>query len=202
MKLFITLLLTLSITLAYANTDTDPIKGYQIGDVATDFSLKGVDGNFVSLRDFDDANGYIVIFTCNTCPYAQMYEDRIIELHNKYASAGYPVIAINPNDPEVKEGDSYAEMKVRANEKGFQFPYLFDAGQAVFPQYGATKTPHVFVLDKSMTVKYIGAIDDNPQDATAVGVKYVEEAIAAIGTGKDPSPSTTKAIGCGIKVKA
>lgn len=200
MKTIITLLLTLAVAMATASTD--PIKGYEVGDVATDFSLKGVDGKFVSLGDYADAKGYVVIFTCNTCPYAKMYEDRIIELHNKYSTKGFPVIAINPNDPEVKEGDSFDAMKVRASEKGFEFPYLFDAGQAVFPQYGATKTPHVFILDAKMVVKYIGAIDDNPQDADAAGVKYVEDAIAAIAAGNDPTPATTKAIGCGIKVKA
>lgn len=200
MKTIITLLLTL--TLALATASTDPIKGYEVGDVATDFSLKGVDGKFVSLGDYADAKGYVVIFTCNTCPYAKMYEDRIIELHNKYSAKGFPVIAINPNDPEVQEGDSFNAMKERASEKGFGFPYLFDAGQAVFPQYGATKTPHVFILDAKKVVKYIGAIDDNPQDANATGVKYVEDAIAAIASGNDPTPATTKAIGCGIKVKA
>ncbi|MEL6389376.1 MAG: thioredoxin family protein [Bacteroidota bacterium] len=181
---------------------TPPADGLKIGDKATDFSLKNIDGNFVSLSDFAEAKGYVVIFTCNTCPYAKMYEDRITALHDKYAGEGFPVIAINPNDPEVKPGDGYDEMKVRAKEKSFQFPYLFDAGQAVYPQYGATKTPHVFVLDADMIVKYIGAIDDNPQDASSVGVKYVEDAIEAIANGKNPDPATTKAIGCGIKVKA
>jgi len=200
MKTLFTLFFSLSVAFAFANNG--PVKGYQIGDVATDFSLKNVDGNFVSLGDFKDAKGYIVIFTCNTCPYAVMYEDRIKSLHDKFANQGFPVIAINPNDPEVKEGDSQAAMKVRASEKEFDFPYLFDAGQAVYPQYGATKTPHVFILDATKTVKYIGAIDDNPQDATSVGVKYVEDAVAAIAKGMDPSPATTKAIGCGIKVKA
>ena len=125
----------------------------------------------------------------------------IRDRHERHAANGFPVIAINPNDPEVKEGDSFNAMKVRAKEKGFSFPYLFDAGQAVFPQYGATKTPHVYVLDKNMEVKYIGAIDDNPQDATAVGDKYVDEAVAAIKAGKNPTPATTKAIGCSIKAK-
>ncbi len=186
--------------LAIANNPTSG--GYQVGDVATDFSLKNIDGKFVSLSDFKDAKGYIVVFTCNTCPYAVMYEDRIKALHDKYADQGYPVIAINPNDPEVKEGDSWDAMKVRAKEKGFDFPYLFDAGQMVFPQYGATKTPHVYVLDSDKVVKYIGAIDDNPQDATAVGDKYVEAAVESLKMGKSPDPSLTKAIGCSIKVKA
>ncbi len=189
------------LTAAVAFMSFSFVEGYQVGDTATDFSLKNIDDKFVSLSDFEGAEGYIVIFTCNTCPYAVMYEDRIQELHERHAANGYPVIAINPNDPEVKEGDSFAKMKVRAKEKGFDFPYLFDAGQAVYPQYGATKTPHVYILDKDMEVKYIGAIDDNPQDATAVGVKYVDDAVAALKAGKNPTPATTKAIGCSIKVK-
>ena len=201
MKNIITLFLVLSASIMMAaNIPTEG--GLQVGDKAPDFSLKNLDGSFVSLSDYKDAKGYIVIFTCNTCPYAVMYEDRIKELHSKYARMGYPVIAINPNDPSVKEGDSPADMKVRAQEKGFEFPYLFDAGQTVFPQYGATKTPHVYLLDSNKIVKYIGAIDDNPQDAKGADVKYVEAAIDALSKGQNPNPSMTKAIGCSIKVKA
>lgn len=175
------------------------IDGYAIGDTATDFSLKNIDDTFVSLSDYPEAEGYIVIFTCNTCPYAVLYEDRIKGLHDKYASQGFPVIAINPNNPEKKAGDSFTKMKERAGDKSFDFPYLFDAGQVVYPQYGATKTPHTFVLDKDLVVRYIGAIDDNPQDPSGVGVAYVESAVASIKAGKEPTPATTKAIGCGIK---
>jgi len=194
------LLLLLPIAFLAISAGVLPTNGYQIGDTATDFSLKNVDDTFVSLSDFENAKGYIVIFTCNTCPYAVMYEDRIAQLHNKFSDKGYPVIAINPNDPAVKEGDSYTAMKDRAKEQNIQYPYLFDSGQVVFPQYGATKTPHVFVLDADRVVKYIGAIDDNPQDATAVGDKYVEAAIASLDAGNNPDPATTKAIGCSIKV--
>ena len=199
MKSLLTTLALLSFTFILAAAG--PGDGLKIGDVATDFSLKNVDGSFVSMADYDDAEGFIVIFTCNTCPYAVMYEDRINDLHSKYADKGYPVIAINPNDPEIKSGDGVAEMKQRAQKKSFNFPYLFDAGQYVYPQYGATKTPHVFVLDKDLVVQYIGAIDDNPQDASSVGVKYVEGAVEALKAGQSPSPRTTKAIGCSIKVK-
>lgn len=181
---------------------TTPIHdGYHVGDTASDFSLKSTTGNFVSLSDFEDAKGYIVIFTCNHCPYAVFYEDRIIELHNKYANQGYPVIAINPNDPEVVPEDDFDQMAVRAAEKSFPFVYLFDGKQEVFPKYGATKTPHVYLLDKEMTVKYIGAIDDSPKDPTTVDEKYLENAIDAVMMGKNPNPDATKAIGCSIKVK-
>ena len=175
--------------------------GYEVGDTADDFNLKNIDDNFVSLADFEEANGFIVIFTCNTCPVAKQYEDRIIALHAKYASQGFPVIAINPNDPEIKPGDSFAAMKTRAADKGFDFPYLFDADQTVYPAYGATKTPHVFLLDDQRVVKYIGAIDDSPQSASGVEETYLENAIEAMKSGNDPDPSFTKAIGCSIKAK-
>ena len=133
-------------------------KGYKPGDVATDFKLKNVDGKFVSLADYSKAKGYIVVFTCNHCPYAVAYEDRIIALDKKYASKGYPVIAINPNDPAAQPKDSYQAMQVRAKEKAFSFPYLFDDGQKIYPQYGATKTPHVFVLNKEKGKNIISII--------------------------------------------
>ena len=176
--------------------------GYKVGDQAADFSLKNVDGTMVSLASMKGVNGYIVVFTCNTCPYSVMYEDRIIDLHNKFASQGYPVVAINPNDPGVKAGDDFASMQARAKEKKFPFKYLFDDGQKVYPQFGATRTPHVFLLDANRYVRYIGAIDDNAQDPAAVSVKYVENAIAALKAGNNPDPSETKAIGCTIKVKS
>ena len=196
-QLFITLF-TLTVTLADAQVSA----GYKVGDQAADFSLKNVDGTMVSLADYKGVNGYIVIFTCNTCPYAQMYEDRIIALHAKYASQGYPVVAINPNDPDVKPGDDFAAMQARAKEKKFPFKYLFDAGQKVYPVFGATRTPHIFLLDANRYVRYIGAIDDNAQNPGEVTVKYLENAIAALKAGNNPDPAETKAIGCTIKVKS
>lgn len=175
--------------------------GYKVGDKATDFKLKSVDGKMYSMADYKDAKGFIVVFTCNHCPFAVKYEDRIVALAKKYKSLGYELIAINPNDPAAQPEDSFDLMKVRAKEKGFTFPYLFDEGQKVYPQYGATKTPHVFLLDKSLTVKYIGAIDDNVDDAAAVKERYLENAIASLEKNQEANPSMTKAIGCSIKVK-
>ena len=177
--------------------------GYEVGDIATDFELMNIDGKMVSLSDFKDAKGFIVIFTCNTCPYAVAYEDRIIELDKKYAKKGYPVIAIMPNNTDVKPGDNMDAMKARAKSKGFTFPYLMDEGQKVYPQYGATKTPHVYILEKSKegnVVKYIGAIDDNYKDASMVKTKYVEDAVDALLQGKEVPEKKTRAIGCSIKV--
>ena len=175
--------------------------GYKVGDKATDFKLKSVDNKMYSMADYKDAKGFIVVFTCNHCPFAVKYEDRIIDLAKKYKSKGYVLLAINPNDPAAQPEDSFELMQKRAKEKKFTFPYLFDEGQKIYPQYGATKTPHVFLLDKNLVVKYIGAIDDNVEDASQVKEKYLENAIAALEKGQEPTPNTTKAIGCSIKVK-
>ncbi|MBS7320767.1 MAG: thioredoxin family protein [Myroides sp.] len=178
--------------------------GYTIGDEATDFSLIGTDDKTYSLAQYTDAKGFIVIFTCNHCPYAKAYEDRIVALDKKYKDLGYPVIAINPNDASVQPEDSFDLMKVRAQEKGFTFPYLVDEGQKIYPQYGATKTPHVFILQKENgknIVKYIGAIDNNHENANDVSEKYVEAAVDALLAGNEIAVKETVAIGCTIKVK-
>lgn len=192
-----------AVTFLVISAFTTSSTGYKIGDIATDFSLKNIDGKMVSLSDYTDAKGFIVIFTCNTCPYAVAYEDRIEGLNKKYATKGYPVIAIMPNNVAVQPGDSMDAMQKRAKTKGFTFPYLMDEGQKIYPQYGATKTPHVYILQKTSkgnVVKYIGAIDDNYQDASAVNVKYVENAIDALMDGKEIKEKETRAIGCSIKV--
>ena len=183
---------------------TDSVdNGYDIGDIATDFNLENIDGKFVSLSDFNDAKGFIIVFTCNTCPYAVLYEDRIEALNKKYASQGYPWIAIMPNNVQTKPGDSMKSMQQRAIDKGFTFPYLIDAGQKIYPQYGATKTPHVYILESTTrgpVVRYIGGIDDNYKDATLVKTNYVEDAIEALKKGNIIKQTTTRAIGCSIKL--
>lgn len=177
-------------------------QGLKVGDKAVDFKLKSTDNKMVGLQDFADQKGVILIFSCNHCPYSVAYEDRIIALDNTFKPQGYPVVMINPNDPKEVPADSFENMIVRAQEKAFPFPYLFDDGQVIYPQYGASRTPHVFLLQKKndgFYVAYIGAIDNNYKDATAVTEKYVESAIAALQKGEKPSPDFTKAIGCSIK---
>ncbi len=203
MKTLKTFFACLAVVMLSSFNSTGVGNGYEVGDIATDFNLKNIDGKMVSLANYKDAKGFIVIFTCNTCPYAVAYEDRIVELDKKYASKGYPVIAIMPNNTDVKPGDNMEAMKKRAKEKGFTFPYLMDEGQKIYPQYGATKTPHVYLLQKTKkgnVVKYIGAIDDNYQDADAVKTKYVENAVDALLSGKEIKETETRAIGCTIKV--
>jgi len=195
-----------SLFLLFSTVAFSPIiddKGYAIGDVATDFKLENIDGNFVSLSDFKQAKVCIIVFTCNTCPYAVAYEDRIEALNKEYAPKGYPVIAIMPNNVQSKPGDSMTAMQKRAKEKGFTFPYLIDADQSIYPQYGATKTPHVYILEsteKGPVVQYIGAIDDNYKDAALVKTKYVKNAVDALLNGVAFEVHKTKAIGCTIKI--
>lgn len=177
-------------------------EGYEIGDKAKDFQLKNVDGELVSLADYKDAKGFVVIFTCNHCPFAVAWEDRIINLDKKYKEKGYPVIAINSNDEKIVPGDSYENMIVRADEKGFTFPYLRDDNHVVADYFGAMRTPQVYILKKDgkeLVVSYIGTIDNNHKDASQVTETYVADALDALLKGKKPDPSVTKAIGCTIK---
>lgn len=172
------------------------------GDEAVPFTLKNVDGKMVSLSDYNDQEGVIVVFTCNPCPFSKAYEDRIIQLHKRYASSGYPVVAINPNDEVASPDDTFEKMKARAGEKNFPFPYLKDDTQEIYKAYGATRTPHVFLLNNdngTFRVAYIGAIDNNAMDERSVSEKYVEQAIASLISGKKPDPETVRAIGCTIK---
>lgn len=178
--------------------------GIGVGDKAPHFNLKNVDGKMYALDNLTDAQGekpkgYIIVFTCNTCPFAKANEDRLIDLHHRYAPKGYPVVAIQPNNPAHKPGDSFDAMKQNANDKGFPFLYLFDEGQKVYPAYGATKTPEVFLLDADFVLRYHGAIDDNPMHGDQVNEKYLENAIAAVEAGQEPETQTTKSIGCAIQ---
>jgi len=193
------------LTLLMMTSAVAPKEGYKVGDNARDFSLKNIDGSMVSLANYTPATkGAIVIFTCNHCPVAVAYQDRINALNKKYQPLGYPVVAINSNDFNAVTDDSYENMQKRAKEKGFTFPYLLDETQQIATAYGAMKTPHVYVLQKegnAFKVKYIGAIDDNKDDAAAVTHKYVETAVNELLDGKPVSQNYTKAIGCGIKWK-
>jgi len=192
MKSFIlTLSLALVATVSWS-------QGYELGDTAADFFLLGTDGEQHSLATAGGENGTVIVFTCNSCPYSKAYEDRIVALQTELAPRGYNVIAINPNNPEIQPKDSYEAMQARAEEKAFNFLYLMDEGQKVYPQYGATRTPHVFLLDAERTVRYIGAIDDNT-DSEKVDKHYLMDAVEAVEANKQPDPGTTKAIGCSIK---
>lgn len=194
----LTILILFCITYSYSQA------GLKVGDVAVPFKLTNIDNKMVSLSDYNSSKGVIVIFTCNHCPFAVAYEDRIIDLHKKYSSLGFPVVAINPNDAVAYPEDDFASMQKRSKDKKFPFVYLYDESQVIARAYGAQKTPHVYMLQKEgadFKVRYIGAIDDNTDEPAAVTKKYVENALNALIEGQTVSENFTKAIGCSIKWK-
>lgn len=199
MKIYFTIAALLFVLFATAQQAT-----LMPGGIAPDITLKNVDGKKLSLKDYPGAKGFIIVFTCNTCPYAKAYEQRIIALNNKYTLLGFPVIAVNPNDPIISPGDSFEKMKALVKAHRFTFPYLYDDGQLVTTQYGAKNTPHVFVLSKNnnnLLIEYVGAIDNDTQDTNPAKIKYVEDAIGALLKNNKPAISFTRAIGCGVRWK-
>ncbi len=175
---------------------------YGIGDAVANFQLKSLEGRTVSLSDFSNQKGVIVIFTCNHCPFSKAYEDRIGALHSQFAGQGYPVLAINPSDPKSYEEDRYERLREQANAKGYAYSYLLDDSQAIARAFGASRTPQVYVLKNNggkFTVQYLGALDDNPQDPANVSKHYVEYAVSNLLAGKPVAPAITKPVGCVIK---
>lgn len=196
------LFILLTLVLSSLSLKAQPIA---IGSEAPRFELKNIDGSTVSLSDYASKKGVMVIFSCNSCPYVIAYEDRMIEMHNEFAPQGYPVVFINPNDPIAQPEDSFEKMKERAAAKNYPFPYLIDEGQKIYPAYGATRTPELFLLkndgDGNFVVMYTGTIDDNYKDASEVKEQYAADAVRALIAGNSPDPATTVAIGCSIKPK-
>lgn len=177
---------------------------YKPGDIADDFTLKNVSGSEISLAGIENARGFIVVFMCNTCPVVKAYEDRIIDLNKKFSAKGYPVVAINSNDKIISPGDSYDDMKKTARNKGYEFEYLYDESQDVTRRFGATNTPHVYVLSKrdgKLKVEYVGAIDNNSDDPANADKKYVEDALNSLLKSTPVAVVQTKAVGCSIKWK-
>ena len=197
----IILLVILAFSAFFSQAQNTTLKA---GDKAPDFKLKNVDGQEVSFANYPKAKGFIVVFTCNTCPYAVAYEQRIIDLDNKFRPQGYPVIAINPNDPEAQPDDSFNKMQNLAKQKKYPFPYLFDEDQKVTDQFGAKRTPHIFIVSKSSkgnVVEYVGAIDNDPEGTKTEKIKYAEDVIASLKNNQKPAITQTKEIGCTVKRK-
>ena len=170
-------------------------KGLAVGDKAPKWEgLMGTDDKSHSLADLEDVDVIVQVFTCNGCPVAKAYEQRLVELQKAYEDKGVRVVAINVNNGEREE---LPAMKERAEEQEFNFAYLDDPSQESARAFGALVTPHVFVLDKDRKVAYIGAIDDN-QDPEKVEVHYVRDAIDALLAGRAPEVTESKAFGCGI----
>lgn len=166
-----------------------------------DFQLKNVDGKMVSLSDYPNAKGFIIVFTCNHCPFAKLYPPRLNDLNNKFKPLGVPLIAISSTDTMMYEEDTYPNMVIKANEEHFNFPYLFDEMQEVAKKFKAQKTPHAYVIWKEnnqWVVKYNGAIDDNGMEPEKVTESYVSNAVNELLANQPVKTSETKSIGCQI----
>jgi peroxiredoxin len=172
----------------------------KIGDKPIEFTLTGTDGMKHSLNDYSDMHR-AVIFSCNHCPYVRAWEDRMVAIQRDYASKGVQLIAINSNDAAQYPEDSFENMKARAKEKYFNFPYLRDEDQKVAKLYGAQRTPEVFLFDRESTLRYHGAIDDNYDDPNAVKRHYLRDALDALVGGTKTSIPETQPVGCTIKWK-
>jgi peroxiredoxin len=172
------------------------------GDIALNFTLPATDGQTYTLREVArDAKAVVLVFTCNHCPYARAWEDRINAIARDYAPLGVRLFAINSNNALVSPSDSWENMIQRAHEKQFVFPYLYDESQDVARFYGAERTPEVFIFNAAGSLRYHGAPDDNYEDEQAVQHHYVREALDAIlADQKAPTPET-KPVGCTIKWK-
>ena len=173
----------------------------KIGDLAPDFQLPGVDGNMYSLEDFKKKKIVIIMFSCNHCPTVKAYEDRFVELQRDYKDKGVVLVAINPNDDKKYPEDSFKNMKARAKEKGFNFPYLRDETQSVARSYGAERTPEAFVFDKKRVLRYHGRIDDNVYEPDKIQQHYLRDALDAILKGQKVLVQDTEPVGCTIKWK-
>jgi len=173
----------------------------RVGDSAPRFRLPGVDGKDCGLEDFKDKKAMIVMFSCNHCPTVKAYEDRFVKLQRDYKDKEVVLVAINPNDDKRYPEDSFKNMKIRAREKGFNFPYLRDESQEVAGAYGAERTPEVFVLDERRIVRYHGRIDDNVYEPNQVRQHYLRDALDAILNEKEVPVKNTEPVGCTIKWK-
>lgn len=172
-----------------------------IGDqiVMTADKMKNVDESQVSIADVTGEKGALVLFSCNACPFVKAWEERIATLGNEFRGKGIGVIAVNSNDPSVNAEDGFERMQERARNRGFEFPYVVDAGSRVAQAMGATRTPEAFLFDSTGKLVYHGVIDDNAHVTADVEKHYLRDALQALVDGTEVPVETTKALGCKIK---
>jgi thioredoxin-related protein len=195
------------LTLTAQAAPAAPAEGHKLALGATaplaDTKMKNLDGKLLSIADVAKANkkGTLVVFTCNHCPFAKAWEERIVELANTYSKQGIGVILINANDPTKYAEDGSAEMQAHAKARGLQAPYVIDDTSAVARAFGATVTPEAFLFDKGGKLAYHGTVDDNHKDPASVKSRYLKDALDAVAAGKAPTQPETKSLGCGIKFR-
>lgn len=171
------------------------------GAPKADVKMTNVDGKSISIAEAKGPKGTLIVFTCNSCPYAQAWQSRMAELGNTYSKQGIGVIAINANDPGVKPDDDMPGMQARAKMLGLTFPYVVDASSDVARAFGATRTPEAFLFDAKGKLVYHGAIDDNGREPEKVTARWLNDALAATVAGKAVAVAETKSIGCSIKFR-
>jgi len=164
--------------------------------------MKNVDGKMLSITDVTGKAGTLVIFTCNHCPFAKAWEQRIVELANNYSGKGVGVMLVNANDPTTHAEDGFEEMQARAKSRGMKVPYVVDDTSGVARAFGASVTPEVFLFDKAGKLAYHGAVDDNRNEPDKVKARYLKDALDAVIAGKAPAMPETKGLGCGIKFRS
>lgn len=164
-------------------------------------TMEHLDGRRIAIDDVKGSTGTLVVFSCNHCPYVVAWEERMTRLFNGAPERGIGVIVINANDSEKYPADSLPKMRERAQERGFEFPYVVDATSDVARAFGATRTPEVFLFDGAGRLVYHGAIDDNSEDPLGVKEHYLKNAMQALASGEEVNPKQTKAIGCTIKFR-
>ena len=198
-----------ALALAIAATPAAAVAGESSGGLAlgakapqATTKMKNVDGKQLSIADIAGKAGTLVIFTCNHCPFAKDWEQRIVELANSYSARGIGAVLINANNPDTHPEDGYAEMQTRAKSRGMKVPYVVDETSAVAKAFGASVTPEAFVFDKSGKLVYHGAIDDNRKQPDKVQARYLKDALDAVLAGKAPPVAETKSLGCGIKFRS
>ena len=166
-----------------------------------DVMMKSVDGHERSIASVAGRKGTLVVFTCNTCPFARGWQDRIAQIGNAAVKRGLGVIAVNANDPEMNAGDSFTEMVARAKQLSLKFPYVVDATSDLARAFGASATPEAFLFDAKGLLVYHGTVDDNMRDPKAVKDPWLREAVDAVAAGHTVATAETKAIGCSIKFR-
>lgn len=192
------------LALAPAALAQDAVSPLALGAKApmTDVKMKSTDGREVTIASVAGKKGTLVVFTCNHCPWAKMWESRIAEIGNAAAKKGLGVIAINANDPAAYPEDGFDGMQARAKKLGLKFAYAVDATSDIARAFGASKTPEAFVFDASGALVYHGTVDDNARDAKAVKDRWLQQAVDAVVAGKPVATAETKALGCSIKYRA
>jgi len=183
---------------------TPAAKGYTVGDAVAEFQVRNIDNQFVNLANYTNQKGVVVVFMANHCPFSKAYEDRLMAIHNKFATQGYPVLAVQTSDVTIYPEDAYEAVQSRSRDRGFPFPYTIDESQSVARAFGAIRTPQVFVLTRAggkFLVQYMGAIDDNPQDAAGVQKHYLDDALVSLTTSRVVQINNTRPIGCAVKWK-